>query len=118
LNDLADVQARVLRRLLGVPDPELESMVGDEKVVVVARDLTPSIAAQLDPARVVGLATDAGTRTSHSSILARSLKSPAVVSLGSLSEEVRSGDEVILDGRSGKVIVLPTEEEKQRFREL
>lgn len=118
LNDLADVQARVLRRLLGLPDPELESMVGDEKVIIVARDLTPSVAAQLDPSRVVGLATDAGTRTSHSSILARSLKIPAVVSLGTLSEDVRSGDELILDGRSGRVIANPTEDEKRRYREL
>ena len=118
LNDLADVQARVLRRLLGIADPELEAMVGHDKVIVVARDLTPSIAAQLDPARVVGLATDAGTRTSHSSILARSLKIPAVVSLGTLSDDVRTGDEMILDGRTGKVIVLPTEEEKRKYREL
>ena len=73
------------------------------RVIVIARDLTPSIAAQLDTSRVVGMATDAGTRTSHSSILARSLKIPAVVSLGNLSEEVQTGDELILDGRSGRV---------------
>ncbi len=118
LNDFADVQARVLRRLLGLPDPELETMVGGEKVILVARDLTPSIAAQLDPTQVVGLATDAGTRTSHSSILARSLKIPAVVSLGTLSEDVHTGDEMILDGRTGKVILHPTDEEKRKYREL
>jgi phosphoenolpyruvate-protein phosphotransferase (PTS system enzyme I) len=118
LNDLADVQARVLRRLLGIPEPELRSLVGDERVILVARDLTPSIAAQLDTARVIGLAMDAGTRTSHSSILARSLKLPAVVSLGTLSEEVRSGQEVILDGRNGRIVVNPTEDEKVSYREL
>jgi phosphotransferase system enzyme I (PtsI) len=118
LNDLADVQARVLRQLMGLPNPELGTLLGGERVIVVARDLTPSVAAQLDAAHVSGLATDAGTRTSHSSILARSLKIPSVVSLGSLTEEVHDGDELILDGRSGCVIVRPTEEEKQRYREL
>jgi phosphoenolpyruvate-protein phosphotransferase (PTS system enzyme I) len=118
LNDLADVQSRVLRRLLGIPEPELRALVGDEKVIVVARDLTPSIAAQLDTSRVIGLAMDAGTRTSHSSILARSLKLPAVVSLGTLSEEIRTGQEVILDGRNGRIVVDPTEAEKANYREL
>jgi phosphoenolpyruvate-protein phosphotransferase (PTS system enzyme I) len=118
LNDLADVQARVLRRLLGVPEPELDSLVGDERVILVARDLTPSIAAQLDTSRVIGLAMDAGTRTSHSSILARSLKLPAVVSLGDLSESVRTGQELILDGRNGTIVIDPTEEEKASYREL
>ncbi len=118
LNDLADVQARVLRRLLGINEPELRSLVGDEQVILIARDLTPSIAAQLDTSRVIGLAMDAGTRTSHSSILARSLKLPAVVSLGDLSEEIRTGQEVILDGRNGRIVVDPTEEEKSSYREL
>lgn len=118
LNDLADVEARVLRHLMGLPDPEMGEIVGDEPVILVARDLTPSLASQLDPSRVVGLATDSGTRASHSSILARSLKIPAVVSLGTLLEEVRTGDEIILDGRTGRVIVDPTEEEKQSYRDL
>ncbi len=118
LNDLADVQGRVLRRLMNLPELDLSTLVGDEKVIVVARDLTPSAAAQLDPQHVVGLATDAGTRTSHSSILARSLHIPCVVSLDGLSLEVADGDELILDGRTGRVIVNPTEDEKRRFREL
>jgi phosphotransferase system enzyme I (PtsI) len=118
LNDLSDVQGRVLRHLLGIEQPDLNRVVGDERVIAIARDLTPSIAAQLDTSHVIGLATDAGTRQSHSSILARSLKVPAVVSLGTLSEEIQNGDEVILDGRSGRVIIQPTEEEKARYREL
>ena len=117
LNDLADVQGRVLRQLMGLPQPEIGG--GDaDRVILVARDLSPSIAAQLDTTRVVGMATDAGTRTSHSSILARSLKIPAVVSLGTLSTELNTGDEIIIDGRSGKVIIHPTEEEKQTYRDL
>ncbi len=117
LNDLADVQTRVLRRLMSLPDPQLGSRTESGQVVLVARELTPSLTVQLDPRQVIGIATDLGTRTSHSSILARSLDIPCVVSLGDLSEQVREGQEVILDGRAGRVIVAPSEEEKQAYRE-
>ncbi|HEU4457013.1 MAG TPA: phosphoenolpyruvate--protein phosphotransferase, partial [Longimicrobium sp.] len=60
---------------------------------------------------------DLGTRTSHSAILARSLDIPCVVSLGNLSETVRDGDEMILDGRQGRVVIAPTEEEKEAYRQ-
>jgi phosphotransferase system enzyme I (PtsI) len=118
VNDLRDVQGRVLRQLLGISEPELGAMLGVDKRVVVARDLTPSLAAQLDPRHVVGLVTAAGTRTSHSSILARSLHIPCVVSLEGVAEEIQDGDELILDGRTGRLIINPTEEEKSRYREL
>jgi phosphoenolpyruvate-protein phosphotransferase (PTS system enzyme I) len=117
LNDLADVQTRVLRRLMNLPDPDLEARATGEKVVLVAREMTPSITVQLDTRYVVGIATDLGTRTSHSAILARSLDIPCVVSLGNLSETVRDGEELILDGREGRVILSPSEEEKQAYRE-
>jgi phosphoenolpyruvate-protein phosphotransferase (PTS system enzyme I) len=117
LNDLADVQARVLRFLLDIPDPDLDFLPEGEKVILVARDLSPSLAAQLDPEQVVGIATDAGTRTSHSAILARSMDIPAVVSLGDLSENLKDGTELILDGRAGKVVISPSEEEKRAYRQ-
>jgi phosphoenolpyruvate-protein phosphotransferase (PTS system enzyme I) len=117
LNDLADVQARVLRRLLGLSDPDLHSVTREERAILVARDLTPSLTAQLDASRVMGVITDAGTRTSHCSILSRSLNIPTVVGLGSVSEEVRDGQMLILDGRTGRVIIDPTEEEIARYRE-
>ncbi|HYJ80521.1 MAG TPA: phosphoenolpyruvate--protein phosphotransferase [Longimicrobiaceae bacterium] len=117
LNDLADVQTRVLRRLMGLSDPDVTARGDDRTVILVARELTPSITVQLDPAYVVGIATDLGTRTSHSSILARSLDIPCVVSLGDLSDQVRDGQLVILDGRTGRVIVDPTAEEEEKYRE-
>lgn len=117
LNDLLDVQTRIVRYLLGLPDPE-EALRGPEgKVILVARDLTPSITVQLDRESILGIATDAGTRTSHSAILARSLGLPAVVGLGDLSEKVVTGQELILDGRAGRVIVDPTERERDLYRE-
>jgi phosphotransferase system enzyme I (PtsI) len=115
LNDLADVQTRVLRRLMRLEDPEIGAR-DKQQVILVARELTPSITVQLDRRTVVGIATDKGTRTSHSSILARSLDIPCVVALGDLSESVRDGDELILDGRAGRVIINPTEEEKNAYR--
>lgn len=117
LNDMLDVQVRVVRRLLGLPDPAIAPADGDQKVVLFARDLTPTITVQLDRGAVLGIATDAGTRTSHSAILARSLGLPAVVSLGDLSERITTGQEVILDGRGGRVIVEPEEREKRLYRE-
>jgi len=116
LADLADIQTRVIRRLMGMPDPDLAARVEGDKVILVARELTPSVTVQLDPRHVVGIATDLGTRTSHSAILARSLDIPCVVSLGNLSETLRDGDELILDGRQGRVVVGPTEEEKEAYR--
>jgi phosphotransferase system enzyme I (PtsI) len=117
LNDLADVQSRVLRRLMGLSDPDLSNRTEHRHVILVARELTPSITVQLDPDHVIGIATDKGTRTSHSAILARSLDIPCVVSLGDLSEQVRDGQQVILDGRSGRVIVDPSGGETDAYRQ-
>ena len=117
INDLTDIQMRVIRRLLDIADPELNLSEFDEPVILVARDLTPTITVQLDRDRIMGLATDAGTRTSHSAILARSLNLPAVVSLGDLAERVQTGQQLVLDGRAGRVIVEPAASEKQIYRD-
>ena len=117
LNDLVDVETRMVRHLLGVDD--LDGVLDgiDRPVVLVCRELTPSITVQLDADRVLGLATDAGTRTSHSAILARALGIPAVVGLGDLSTSIEDGDTVILDGRGGRVIGSPTDVERQTYEE-
>src|SRR5512146_52891 len=107
LNDLQDIELRIVNRLLGEQDIDLTLSDAKDKVIIVARDLTPTITVQLDPARILGLATDTGTRTSHSAILARSLNLPCVVSLSDLSETVHSGEELVLDGRTGRIIIAP-----------
>jgi phosphoenolpyruvate-protein phosphotransferase (PTS system enzyme I) len=117
VNDLLDIQVRVIRRLIGMQDPDFALRADGERVILVARDLTPTITVQLDRNAILGIATDAGTRTSHSAILARSLHLPSVVSLSDFSTLVSDGDEVILDGRGGRVIAHPTEREKQIYRE-
>src|SRR5690606_9291318 len=117
LNDLLDVENRVVRRLLGLEDPDRALSGVEGRVILVARDLTPSITVQIDRSVVLGIATDAGTRTSHSAILARARGGPAVVSLGDLSERVATGQTLILDGRAGRVIVEPSEREVSLYRE-
>ncbi|MDX1566302.1 MAG: phosphoenolpyruvate--protein phosphotransferase [Longimicrobiales bacterium] len=116
LNDLEDIQIRMLHRLLDLPDPTDVSMDG-EPVVVVTSNLTPTLTVQMNPDHVLGIATDLGTRTSHWAILARSLEIPAVVGLGTVSQEAQEGHEMILDGRIGRVILDPDDAERETFKQ-
>ncbi len=114
LNDVEDVMIRVLHRLLGYHDPsDLASQ--PEGVIVVARNLTPSLTVQMDPANVLGVATDLGTRTAHWVILVRSLEIPAVVGLGRVSQLARDGQEAILDGRIGRIVLDPDDADRSAF---
>ena len=114
LNDLEDLKVRILSRLLGLPTPW--SLVGGGgEIVAVARDLTPSFVARLDPSRVVGLAADGGTRASHWAILARSLEIPAAAGLGDISTRARDGQAIIVDGLTGRVVIEPDAREADCF---
>jgi len=115
LNDLEDLMVRVLNRLLGHHDPT-DLAEERETVIVVARNLTPSLAVHLDRDHVRGLATDLGTRTAHWAILARSLEIPAVVGLGTASQVARDGQEAILDGRIGRLVLDPDESDRRAFK--
>ncbi|MRW11696.1 phosphoenolpyruvate--protein phosphotransferase [Staphylococcus aureus] len=107
--DIRDVSKRVLSHILGVELPN-PSMI-DESVVIVGNDLTPSDTAQLNKEFVQGFATNIGGRTSHSAIMSRSLEIPAIVGTKSITQEVKQGDMIIVDGLNGDVIVSPTEDE-------
>ncbi len=110
--DIEDVTRRVLFALSG------ESMPGrrlTDDAIVVAEELMPSAAAELDFARVKAIATDGGGWTSHTSIIARGLGIPAVVGLRHLYRRARTGDEIIVDARSGEVILHPSQETSGRF---
>ena len=113
--DIKDVTKRVLAHLLGVklPSPALI----DEEVIIVAEDLTPSDTAQLNKKYVKGFATNIGGRTSHSAIMARSLEIPAVVGTSSITEDVKNGDILILDGLDGVVLVNPDEATTAEYKE-
>ena len=107
--DIRDVSKRMLSHILGVELPN-PSMI-DESVVIVGNDLTPSDTAQLNKEFVQGFATNIGGRTSHSAIMSRSLEIPAIVGTKSITQEVKQGDMIIVDGLNGDVIVNPTEDE-------
>ncbi len=113
--DIRDVSKRILAHLLGLdlPNPSLI----DEEVIVIAEDLTPSDTAQLNKKYVKGFATNIGGRTSHSAIMARSLEIPAVVGTSSITEDVKNGDILILDGLDGVVLVNPDEATTAEYKE-
>jgi len=115
--DIHDVSSRVLNNLLGHTESE-ELRHLREPCIVVAHDLAPSQTAHLDRAKVLGFATDVGSRTSHTAILARSLQIPAVVGLETITEMVESGSDALLDGYSGLVILHPCEETLYRYGQL
>ena len=114
-NDIEHLGDRLLRNLSGREQLTIADIRAD--VVVVAHDLSPMDTAQMDVARVKGFVTDLGGRTSHTAILARSLNIPAVVGLELVVERANGGDTVLLDGLNGTVILNPTEEELERYRE-
>ena len=108
VGDLTDVHIRVLSVLLGLPDYDPVDLPKGSNAILITHDLTPSLTLQLDRDCIAAIATDAGTRTSHVAILARSLGLPAVVGLLDAITRIETGDRVILDGTAGTVLVRPT----------
>jgi phosphoenolpyruvate-protein phosphotransferase (PTS system enzyme I) len=107
--DMRDVTVRVLNNLQGV-DEESDLRRLKEPCIIISHDLTPSNTAQLDKRKVLGFATDVGSRTSHTAIMARSLRIPAVVGLKDASDGLQTGQYALLDGLNGVIIVNPTEQ--------
>ncbi|MCD6377282.1 MAG: phosphoenolpyruvate--protein phosphotransferase [Planctomycetes bacterium] len=114
VKDVYDIERRILHRLIGQTHQRLIDL--DEEVVVLAHDLTPSQTANFDRRHVLGLATDAGGRTSHTAIIARALGIPAVVGLKDASISTNPGDTVIIDGNRGIVIINPDEETVEEYQ--
>jgi phosphotransferase system enzyme I (PtsI) len=113
--DIKDVSDRILRNLTGKVSSGLSKL--GENTVVVAHDLTPSDTAQLDKSKVIGFLTDIGGCTSHSAIMARTLEIPAVVGLGDITSNVKTGDTVIVDGVNGEVYINPDDETLRLYKE-
>jgi len=105
ISDIDDVGKRVLKNLLGTQETSLSEL--KQKVVVVAYDLSPSDTATMHKKNVTGFITDIGGRTSHTAIMAKSLEIPAVVGLQKATSKVKAGDELIVDGNEGIVIINP-----------
>ena len=115
--DIRDIANRILRNLNGDKDggPSLDNL--PENTVVIAHDLTPSDTAMLDRKNILGFAIETGSKTCHTSILARSLRIPAVVGMRNIAGKFANGDEVIVDGFLGMVIRNPSRETLAFYRE-
>jgi phosphotransferase system enzyme I (PtsI) len=109
VGDLTDVHIRVLTILLDLPDHDPVDLPKGSNAILVTTDLTPSLTLQLDRDCISGIATDAGTATAHVAILARSLGIPAVVGLRNGVAYLKGGEQAILDGTEGTLIIAPTE---------
>ena len=115
--DVKDVGRRILRILLGLPDTALGAVV--EPSIIVAEDLTPSDTASLDPQLTLGFITAQGGLTSHSAILARTLGLPAIVGMGDvLLDHVSNGTVLVMDGRTGEMIVEPDAETVAHYKQI
>ena len=114
--DIRDVAQRVLANLLGHTGLRLSKLA--DKRIVVANDISPSDAASLDRSAALGIVTDSGSKTSHAVIVARSMKIPAVVGLRDLSSMVQQGDQLLVDGYEGLVILNPTESTLFRYGQI
>src|SRR5262249_48735829 len=113
--DLFDIEKLFLRNLLG-QHGELVTHL-KQPVVVLARDLTPSETASLDRSKGYAFATESGGRASHTAIMAGVLEIPAVVGIGKFLTDVSGGDEVIVDGNRGVVILNPDDETRKRYEQ-
>lgn len=114
--DIKDVGQRLIKNILGVPIETLADI--SERVIVVAKDLTPSDTAQMNKEMVLAFATDLGGRTSHTAIMARSLGISAVVGLAHAYSKVRDNDTVIVDGNKGVVYINPGEHKLKEYQKL
>jgi phosphotransferase system enzyme I (PtsI) len=114
-NDVFDLERRLMNQFTGGSKDRLASV--SEPVIVICHHFTPADAAMFNHKNVLGIATDVGGRTDHSSIVAAAIGVPVVVGCQSVAEEVSDGDVLILDGKSGTVIIAPDEETISRMRQ-
>ncbi|MCH2140660.1 MAG: phosphoenolpyruvate--protein phosphotransferase [Phycisphaerales bacterium] len=112
--DILDLERRILDQLLGRTRERLAQVV--EPVVLLAHELTPADAASLSREQVLGIVLEAGGRTDHASIVASAIGIPIVVGCGDVLGEVSDGDQIIVDGTGGTVVLLPDDETVRRYQ--
>ncbi|NIF20930.1 phosphoenolpyruvate-protein phosphotransferase PtsI [Candidatus Pantoea multigeneris] len=114
--DVRDIGKRLLRNILGLHIVDLSAI--QEESILVATDLTPSETAQLNLQKVLGFITDLGGRTSHTSIMARSLEIPAIVGTGNVTATIKNGDYLILDGVNNDIYINPTDDKIEELKAI
>lgn len=111
--DVKDIKIGVLNILLG--KNEVKISAAPKGTVIVARELTPSMTADINKDNIVAIITETGGTTSHSAILARALEIPAVLSVNGIATKLTAGEQVIVDGIMGEIIASPDESELQIY---
>ncbi|MEY0951447.1 phosphoenolpyruvate-protein phosphotransferase PtsI [Providencia manganoxydans] len=114
--DVRDIGKRLLKNILRMPIVDLSAI--DKEVILVAADLTPSETAQLNLDKVLGFITDLGGRTSHTSIMARSLELPAIVGTSDATTKIKNGDYIILDGVNNHIYLNPSDQEIDKLKKF
>ncbi len=114
--DIQDVTKRVIRNLQGKAPKKFLDLT--EPHILIAHNLTPSDTASMNREHVLGIATDLGSRTSHTAIMARSLNIPAIVGLHDITAKLETGQEVLLDGTDGMLIVDPAPESLAHYAQI
>lgn len=107
--DIKDVMNRVIRILMGISSIDFSNL--EENSIIVAKDLTPSDTAQIDRTKVAAMITEMGGKTSHAAIIARIMGIPTIVGLDNITDKIKNGDMVICDGKTGKVLVNPSDKQ-------
>ena len=115
-SDIRDIGNRFIKNALGINVINLSAI--NEQVILVANDLTPSETAQINLEFVLGFITDIGGRTSHTSIMARSLEIPAIVGTNNITSLVKNGDMLVLDAINNQVVINPSEDELNKFKAI
>lgn len=114
--DIRDVSKRVLSNMLGQNPTNL--MRFTDKRIIISEDLIPSVTAEIEKDCILAIAINKGSRTSHSVIMARSLQIPVVVCLNNVTENIKNGDYVIVDGNEGVVVINPTEKTLLHYTQI
>ncbi len=114
--DVKDVGRRIIRNLLGSAVISVADLPTDH--IIVAHDLAPSETASLSKDSIAGFATNLGSPTSHTAVMARALELPAVVGLHDITERVSSGDNILIDGNKGVLIINPSQEQLLRYGQV
>lgn len=112
--DVRDIGKRLLKNILNIPIVDLSAI--NQEVILVAADLTPSETAQLNLDKVLGFITDLGGRTSHTSIMARSLELPAIVGTSDATSKIKNGDFIVLDGVNNTIHLNPSDAEIDKLK--
>jgi len=114
--DIVHVSDRIMRNLVGAKDEDISEI--DKRVILVAHDLSPSDTSQIQLDLIKGFVTNRGGKTSHTGIIARALEIPAVLGVENATDTINSDDIIILDGKTGTIIIHPSDETIIKYQEL